>query len=789
MKSQATASNPPKQQISQVVHNLSKIHLTKNEMSLLEKGLNFCPSTKDVDSEELFDDTFAYCRKIRLKHHFEQPPHGVDDQTSPEPDEPTVVEERCPMKSTHKNPYFNPQSKYTPPNLEKYIAATKTAITELVKRPSTSSSNLSQSERGTIDSLRKRNDISITSADKGGKVVVMDKEVYIDQCKTQLDDPEFYKKVDEDPTRQIVEEIQCEVSDMLSKKLMSKKESLLLTENLQQPRMSIFYGLPKIHKKFENFPPLRPIVSGVNSCTSKLSEYIDTFLKYQARTGASYLRDTKDFITKLNQLKSIPNNSILVTMDVRSLYTNIDHHEGAEACFEALEKRKNKTISSSLLRRLILLVLKSNIFRFDNTYYQQIKGTAMGTPMAVNYANLFLEKFETEMLDEYERKTNLRPYVWMRYIDDIFFIWQHDEKSLQEFIKFCDNYSTTRKMKSKIKFETNSSTDSVNFMDVNSRLKGSCISTSLYTKDTDAHLYLNAKSSHPRHVIKNLPKGQFIRIRRICSEDSEFDRHSKQTKKYFAQRGFTEKHLQETIEEIRKIPRDELLKDQEKKAEKDPHAIFVCTWHPKLKELQSVLNKNYEILKNDPRLREVFSEKPTIAFRRKKNLRNILCRNDVRKREEDKHEKKCKGCQLCRIMSEKDEVVNDKNGLSVKCQRGGHCKSTGVVYAIKCKKCKLLYIGETKKPMSDRYGGHKYDINNRPDNCDLAKHCRATSHNLEKDLEVYIIEHGIHDQDERRRIEDKYICKLQTHSSSSSGINKDLGAYGKEMYASWSSLE
>ena len=109
----------------------------------------------------------------------------------------------------------------------------------------------------------------------------------------------------------------------------------------------------------------------------------------------------------------------------------------------------------------------------------------MGTPMAVNYANLFLEKFETEMLDEYERKTKLRPYVWMRYIDDIFFIWQHDEKSLQEFIKFCDNYRTTRKMKSKIKFETNSSTDSVNFMDVNSRLKGCCISTTLYTNDTE----------------------------------------------------------------------------------------------------------------------------------------------------------------------------------------------------------------------------------------------------------------------------------------------------------------
>ena len=89
--------------------------------------------------------------------------------------------------------------------------------------------------------------------------------------------------------------------------------------------------------------------------------------------------------------------------------------------------------------------------------------------------------------------------------------------------------------------------------------------------------------------------------------------------------------------------------------------------------------------------------------------------------------------------------------------------------------------------MSERYVGHKYDINNRPENCDLAKHCRKTCHNIEKDLEVTIIEHGIHDQDERRRIEDKYICKLQTLSGSS-GINKDLGAYAKEMYATWSAL-
>ena len=142
---------------------------------------------------------------------------------------------------------------------------------------------------------------------------------------------------------------------MLKEKLISKKESLLLTEDLNEPRMSVFYGLPKIHKTFKDFPPLRPIVSGFSSCTSKLSEYLDTFLKYQARKGASYVRDTKDFLSKLKPLESIPSNSILVTMDIGPLYTNTDNEEGATACYEALERRTNKRVSSSLSRRLILL--------------------------------------------------------------------------------------------------------------------------------------------------------------------------------------------------------------------------------------------------------------------------------------------------------------------------------------------------------------------------------------------------------------------------------------------------
>ena len=338
-------------------------------------------------------------------------------------------------------------------------------------------------------------------------------------------------------------------------------------------------------------------------------------------------------------------------------------------------------------------------------------------------------------------------------------------------------------MKSNIRFETNFSTESVNFLDVTVSIQREQIRTSLYTKPTDAHLYLNAKSCHPKHVVKNLPKGQFIRVRRICSEDADFEQHAREMMKFFIQRGYQEKDLANDISLVRKMSRNELLQEKIKTAEKDPQSTFVCTWHPKLHRLSAILNLNFKILQNDPKLNSIFKENPTVAFRRKKNLKNILCRNDIRDKV-PRQDTCCKGCQLCDKMSDKETITNKKNGVSVGVKPGGCCQSSGVVYAIYCKKCDDIYIGETKKTMAKRWSGHKYDIKRRPDNCDFAKHFVRSPHS-EKDLEVFIIEHGITNADERKRLEDKYICKLQTLKKS--GINCELGAYAKEMYATWTS--
>ena len=80
--------------------------------------------------------------------------------------------------------------------------------------------------------------------------------------------------------------------------------------------------------------------------------------------------------------------------------------------------------------------------------------------------NRFVDKFGNEMLDEYEKKKKMRPLVWWRYIDDVFFIWHDDEESLKDFNTFCDEFSEKKKMRSKVKWETYYSRESVNFLDV-----------------------------------------------------------------------------------------------------------------------------------------------------------------------------------------------------------------------------------------------------------------------------------------------------------------------------------
>ena len=101
---------------------------------------------------------------------------------------------------------------------------------------------------------------------------------------------------------------------------------------------------------------------------------------------------TTHFLNKLNNIGQLPNGVLLVTFDVTSLYTlytNIPHMDGIQACSAFLDRRANPTMKTIRLYDLIPLMLTNNTFTFNGQHYRQINGTAMGTKMAPSYAYLF----------------------------------------------------------------------------------------------------------------------------------------------------------------------------------------------------------------------------------------------------------------------------------------------------------------------------------------------------------------------------------------------------------------
>ena len=130
--------------------------------------------------------------------------------------------------------------------------------------------------------------------------------------------------------------------------------------------------------------PGRLIVSSSGVLTENISLLIDFFLK--PCVAQSYTWDTTDFLNKLWELPPLPPNSLLVTLDVSSLYSNIPHHEGITACEEALNLRELLMPPTANFCHLTKLILSTNSFTFNKEHYLQVHGMAMGTCMASSYA-------------------------------------------------------------------------------------------------------------------------------------------------------------------------------------------------------------------------------------------------------------------------------------------------------------------------------------------------------------------------------------------------------------------
>ena len=98
------------------------------------------------------------------------------------------------------------------------------------------------------------------------------------------------------------------------------------------------YPLSKIHKRLYNVPG-RPVISNCGTPTDKVSEFLDHHLKSIKQEGWSCIKNTDDFLKKVQNIRKIHQHSILVTAVVAGLYPSIPHNAVLKALKDALDCR------------------------------------------------------------------------------------------------------------------------------------------------------------------------------------------------------------------------------------------------------------------------------------------------------------------------------------------------------------------------------------------------------------------------------------------------------------------
>lgn len=123
--------------------------------------------------------------------------------------------------------------------------------------------------------------------------------------------------------------------------------------------------------------------------TSRIGRYIDFHLQPLVKSMPSYLKDTKDTIALLQQVNY--SEDLLVTADVTALYTCIPHDLGLSAIELYLSRSKCiPRIQKIFIMDLLHCATKHNYFWYNNNFFLQQKGVAIGPKFAPSLANLFM---------------------------------------------------------------------------------------------------------------------------------------------------------------------------------------------------------------------------------------------------------------------------------------------------------------------------------------------------------------------------------------------------------------
>ena len=471
--------------------------------SLLGLSLKFCPTPRYTHNKTTIATTLLrHQRDLWLKHYF------IDS----------------PLDSNY-NPRLYSKSSWIPPiwkinkELQRRFIEFEGHYTSLFKRQH-GHSNLLPSQRIALQLLQKKQHNIIVNCDKNLGPAIIEREKYINMAlNDHLLNHHTYQHLTSEQATEFGTNIRKLLTDWLKrwKTLIPSNERSFIKQAMNDPNtdpISTFYLLMKVHKT-----PIatRPIVSCSGTLLHSLGVWVDDKLQRIVTTQQSYFKSSATLKKQIITLDNLDESYYsLYTADAQSMYTNIDTEKALHEISMYLHKHRQLflDVPVAALMDALTIIMKNNVFRFGDTHWQQLTGTAMGTPPAPPYATLYYAIHEETLYDEFGE--NL--FFYKRFIDDIFGIWKitdfiNDASTWQRFCLRLNDFGLT--------WDVNDRSKSVNFMDLTIFMNNNHLSTTLFEKKQNPYSYIPPHSAHPPGVLTGLVYGNVHRIYTLCSETTE----------------------------------------------------------------------------------------------------------------------------------------------------------------------------------------------------------------------------------------------------------------------------
>ena len=621
--------------------------------------------------------------------------------------------------------------------------------------------NLSRKDRSILKKLSNRTDIRISKSDKGDTIVVENIERYTNDGLNHLSDQNVYHRIEKDVTTELHNKISTFVTHCFNRGLINHDVFNFLTQN-DHPRTPFIYFLKKLHKTPIS---VRPIVSNINSPTCLISRFMDNLLKPIVDTKVHILKNSTQVIVEVEQLH-IPDNSLLVTADVKSLYPSIPIQESINIILSELESHKDPTSPPIfILKELLSFILYNNCFTFGDLVFLQVRGIAMGTPMAPNFANLFMSNFE----EKYIFNRNTRPVYYRRYIDDLLLIWKDTEEELSQFMDHLNTCHPT------IKFTFESSNTEVTYLDIKLIKEDNSVYVKPHFKSTNSFSYLQTTSYHPKSTFKAIFQGENTRILRNCSKQTDYVANMDFIKEKFSVRGYPTANLQI----IPYSERRNYLSKPSSTSHQSNCPLTIISKFDGNKQFVRACNNHWQLLSANLQTRkQLYLRRKQHTFTNHRNIqqrlthnklsinistdlpvspsppinlkrypaKNILCRRE--------------DCACCNQLKGSNRIISYQTQIPFNITSIFSCDSKSVIYLLECTHCYKQYVGETSTTLRERIRRHRNmatSATNRP----LYHHLKEHGQSFSQTYKLSILEQ-VNNTALRRTRERWFIDQLKT---------------------------